>query len=340
MRAAFCTEPGRLELRELPEPSPGAGEVRLRVRNCGVCGSDLHWYHGGFPPPPVCPGHEISAEVTDLGEGVRDLHPGDRVAVEPLIVCHRCASCRTGNYQLCQEFRLLGTMADGGFADALVMPAYALFRLPAELDWEIGAMTEPMAVCVHAVRLAEVRLGARVLVLGAGTIGLLSAVAARAAGASEVLVTARHPHQRAAAEMLGARVFAATDEGAAELVEAARERPIDVVIETVGGSADTLSQAVQLVRPGGVVSVLGVFSGPVQCSGLLLVVKEVRIVGSLTYGRAGVKADFDVALELLSAQRERLHTLITHRFPLARIGEGFAAAGDKRSGAIKVTIAP
>lgn len=340
MRAAFCSEPGRLELRDVPQPVPGQGEVLLRVRNCGVCGSDLHWYHGGFPIPPVCPGHEISAEVAEVGAGVHGLRPGDRVAVEPLIVCRECSYCLTGNYQLCRKFRLLGTMVDGGFAESLVMPAYALYRLPAELDWELGALSEPLAVCVHAVRLGEVRLGARVLVLGAGTIGLLSAVAARAAGAAEVLVTARHPHQHAAVEALGARPFAATAEGSAALAEYAREQAIDVVIETVGGTADTLNEAVQLVRPGGVVSVLGVFSGPVACSGLLLVVKEVRIVGSLTYGRAGGRADFEVAVELLARQRDRLRALITHRFSLAQIADGFAVAADKKSGAIKVTIAP
>lgn len=340
MRAAFCSEPGRLELRDVPQPVPGQGEVLLRVRNCGVCGSDLHWYHGGFPIPPVCPGHEISAEVAEVGASVHGLRPGDRVAVEPLIVCRECSYCLTGNYQLCRKFRLLGTMVDGGFAESLVMPAYALYRLPAELDWELGALSEPMAVCVHAVRLGEVRLGARVLVLGAGTIGLLSAVAARAAGAAEVLVTARHPHQHAAVEALGALPFAATAEGLAALAEYAREQPIDVVLETVGGTADTLDEAVQLVRPGGVVSVLGVFSGPVACSGLLLVVKEVRIVGSLTYGRAGGRADFAVAVELVASHRDRLRALITHRFPLARIADAFAIAGDKKSGAIKVTIAP
>jgi threonine dehydrogenase-like Zn-dependent dehydrogenase len=111
-----------------------------------------------------------------------------------------------------------------------------------------------------------------------------------------------------------------------------------VVIETVGGSADTLAEAVQLVRPGGTVSVLGVFMGSVSLSGLLLVLKEVRIVGSLTYGRAGTRADFDVALELLAAEREKLEALITHRFPLERIAEGFGTAADKQSGAIKVTI--
>ena len=322
----------------MAQPVPGADEAIVKVRNCGICGSDLHWYQGGFPPPAVCPGHEISGEVVEVGAAVQRVQPGDRVAVEPLVVCGECHACRTGELQLCRKLRILGTMADGGFADYVRAPADALFRLPAEVDWELGAMTEPLAVCVHAVRLADVRLGDRVLVLGAGTIGLLSVVAARAAGAGEVLVTARHPHQYAAAMQLGARPFAATADGNAELREYARANPIDAVVETVGGSADTLNDAVHLVRAGGTVSVLGMFMAPISLNGLLLMMKEVRIVGSLTYSRAGHRADFDVALDLLVSQRDRLRPLITQRYPLDRIGDAFAVAADKKSGAIKVTI--
>jgi 2-desacetyl-2-hydroxyethyl bacteriochlorophyllide A dehydrogenase len=340
MKAAFCSAPEQFELRDLPRPIARAGEAVVKIRNCGVCGSDLHWYHGGFPIPPVCPGHEISGEVVEIGAGVGSVRLGDRVAIEPLIVCRECSYCRTGNYQLCRRFRVLGTMVNGGFAEYVAMPAYALFPLPSELGWDVGALSEPLAVCVHAVRLAGVRLGERVLVLGAGSIGLLAVVAARAAGAAEVLITARYPHQAAAAEALGGRPFATTFEDSARLSDFAREYPIDAVIETVGGAADTVNEAVQLVRPGGVVSVLGVFTGSVSCNGLLLVLKEVQIIGSLTYGRVGPRADFDVATDLLARDHARVRRLITHRFDLDRIGEAFATAADKRSGAIKVTITP
>ncbi len=341
MRAAFCVAPRQFELRDVAQPTPGPGEALIKIHNCGICGSDLHWYHGGgLPIPPVCPGHEISGEVAALGSGVRGVRAGDRIAIEPLLVCHECRYCRSGEYQLCRRMRIRGISADGGFADYVSMPASAVFPLPSSLDWELGAMAEPMAVCVHALRLAALPLGARVVVLGAGTIGLLSIVAARAAGAAEVLISARYPHQRAAAERLGARVFAATSEGAVELIDYAYQNPVDAVIETVGGVADTLNDAMQLVRAGGVVIVLGVFTGPVTCNGLLLVSKEVRIVGSLTYSRVGMLAEFEIALQLLAEHRTRLRPLTTHTFSLDRISEGFAAASDKNSGAIKVSIAP
>ncbi len=359
MIAAFCTAAGRFELRALDSPHPQAGEVIVKVRSCGICGSDLHFFHGGFPPPPVCPGHEISGEVVEVGadSGLRPQTSGsglpearspkpeawsvgDRVAVEPLVVCRECWACRTGDYQLCTHFRLLGTMLDGGFAEYLRVPAYALFALPAGVDLEVGALTEPLAVAVHAARLANLRLGDRVLVLGAGTIGLLCVAAAKAAGAAEVWITARHPQQRAAAAALGAtRVFSSAD-AADEVAGAARTVPIDVVMETVGGSADTINEALLLVRPAGCVAVLGVFTTWPSINALLLLAKEVRIVGSLTYGRPGPRADFDVALALLAAEPERFRALITHRFPLTEITRGFETAADKRSGSIKVAIRP
>jgi L-iditol 2-dehydrogenase len=340
MKSAFSTEARKVELRDVPIPSPQAGEALVRVRNCGVCGSDLHWFCGGFPPPPVCPGHEISGEVVDVGLGVTGLANGTRVAVEPMARCGHCAYCRNGNYQICPEFQIFGTHRDGGFAEHVLVPAYALFQLPAALDFEVGALTEPLAVCVHGVRLGGIGIGDRVLVLGAGTIGLLSVLAARAAGATEVGITARHPHQGAMAKRLGAtHVFATTGDGARQLNDWQSDCPVDAVVETVGGTAETLMDAVGAVRRGGTVVVLGVYTSAPSFPALALVVKEVRVVGSLTYGRAGVKADFDIALATLVANAAAVREMITHRFPLAEIQSALETAADKRSGAIKVTVA-
>jgi threonine dehydrogenase-like Zn-dependent dehydrogenase len=338
MRAAYCTEPGRFEMRELEQPVAAPGEAIIKVRSCGICGSDLHFFQGALPPPSVCPGHEISGEVVDVGDGAR-VRCGDRVAVEPLVVCRECPYCRTGDYQLCERYRVLGMMLDGGFAEYLRMPSYALFALPANVDFEVGALAEPLSVAVHAVRLANVRLGDRVAVLGAGSIGLLSVAAARAAGAADVWITARHPQQRAAAESLGATRVVGTG-ASGDVSDLARQHPVDVVIETVGGTADTINEALLLVRPGGWIAALGLFTVMPPLNALLLTAKEVRIVGSQTYGRSGARADFDVALQLLSAEPERFRRIITHRFPLSEITRGFEAAADKRSGSIKVAIRP
>jgi L-iditol 2-dehydrogenase len=340
MIAAFCTAPKQLELREVPTPEPSAGEVVIRVRRCGICGSDLHFYHGALPPPPVCPGHEIAGEVAAVGSGVTKLKAGDRVAVEPLVVCGECFYCRTGDYQLCPSFQVAGNSVDGGFAEYMRMPAYALFRLPAAIDYEVGALTEPLAVTVHAARLAPIRMGDRVLILGAGTIGLLAIASAKAAGAGDVWITARHPQQIEAATALGAtRVFAGPA-GQGEVSTAAHEQPVDVVIETVGGTADTLNDAVYSVRRGGTVVVLGIFASSPSLAALALVVKEVRLVGSMTYGRAGTRADFDIALDILARSPQQFRRLITHKHDLKDIARGFETANDKKSGSIKVAIEP
>lgn len=337
MLAAFCVRPGEMELRETPRPEPGPGEVLVRVRSCGICGSDLHYYLGGFPVPEFCPGHEVSGEVAELGVGVTGLAAGDRVAVEPATSCGRCAGCRVGDYQLCRDFKVLGTHLDGGFAEYLRMPASALFELPAALDWPVAGLTEPLAVGVHGLRLANVRLGDRVLVLGAGTIGLLAALAAVEAGASEVLVTARHPHQRALAERLGARAFG---EGSDELSSYVFDHPVDVTVETVGGHADTLNQAIYCTRAGGSVVVLGVFTGQPRVNALVLMLKEIRLVGSLMYGRSGTRADFDVALDVLARRVDDAAALVTHRLPLGEIAEGYRLAADKSEKSVKVSILP
>jgi L-iditol 2-dehydrogenase len=339
MRAAFCTAARTVEIKEVPTPTAEPDGVVVRVRHCGICGSDLHWYVGEFPPPSVCPGHEIAGEVVEVGRDVEGLATGDAVAVEPLVVCRECVYCRTGNYQLCRSFNVLGLSRPGGLAEYVSVPAYATYRLPSGMDHEIASLTEPTAVCVHGVRLAGVTLGDRVLVLGAGTIGLLSILAARAAGAAEVAVTARYAHQADMARQLGAaRVFGTDSAGDRERSAWAADCPVDVVIETVGGSANTINDAIDSVRPAGTVAVLGIFTNPPACAAVPLVVKEVRLVGSLTYGRSGPRTDFDVALHLLSTEAARVRSLITHRFELQAAAAAFATAADKSQGVIKVTI--
>lgn len=340
MRAAFCLEPRKTELREIPDPKPARGEVVVRVHNCGICGSDLHFFSGQFPPPPVCPGHEIAGEVAEVGPGVGNVRAGDLVVVEPLVTCRQCNFCLSGNYQLCPELRVLGNMVHGGFADYVRVPASAVFPLPAKLDMAVAALTEPLAVAVHGLRLAPVCAGDRVAVLGAGTIGLMSVAAARASGASEVWVTARYAHQAEAARRLGAtRVFTGSA-AYVELAEAGSQRPPDVVVETVGGQADTLEQGLPLVRRGGTVVVLGLFTSMPALNGILLVIKEIRIVGSMTYGRTIAGADFERALDILSQRAQDFASIVTHRYPLEQIQAAFSTAADKHSGAIKVSVSP
>jgi len=340
MRAAACREPGKVFVQDAPVPEPGPGEVLLRVSRCGICGSDLHWFHGGIPIPSVCPGHEISAVVADVGVGVATVKPGDRVAVEGIRVCGTCSYCRSSDYQRCRMNAMIGMTVPGGFAEYLVTTPRHTFAIPAGVDDETAQLTEPLAVSVHALRLAGLEMGQRVLVLGAGTIGLTAIIAAKAGGAGEIVATARRPQQKAAALALGAsRVFDPTASG--ELMSWCFDNPVDVVVETVGDAASSLGDAVACVRPGGTVAILGVFMQQPQLNALFVMMKEVRLVGSLCYGAAGSRADFEIALDILARDGEAIRgNMITHRFPLEQIAEGFQAANDKASGSIKVSIAP
>ena len=334
MWAAFIAGKEKIEVRDTEVPSPDAGEVLVRVRACGICGSDLHFYHGVFPANPnVSPGHEFAGEVVELGEGVGGFEPGQGVVIEPIRRCQECAFCRSGRYHLCPKHMLLGTFAPGGLAEHVSVPACTLYPLPEDLDFELGALVEPLAVAVHGVHLVDLTVGERVLVFGSGTIGLFSIIAAKAAGAGEVVATYRHDHQGEAALAAGAsRVIRDSD------VAGLEKQGIDVAIETIGGSAPTLAQALGAVRPGGRISVLGLFPGGVQLGGLALILKEVTVVGGITYCRPGLRSDFDVALGILQSDPERARMVITHRFPLDEATQAFATAADKGTKSIKVQV--
>jgi len=193
MRAALCRGVGRLVVQDVPRPTPGPGEVVVRVRDCGICGSDLHWYHDQMMIPSVCPGHEIAGEVAEVGAGVTALRPGDPVALEGIASCGGCRYCLAGDYQRCLAIGFVGLTIPGGFAEYVSAPARHCFRVPAGVDLATAALSEPLGVAVHGVRLCGLEIGQRVAVLGAGTIGLAAVVAARAGGAGEVVVVARRP---------------------------------------------------------------------------------------------------------------------------------------------------
>jgi len=338
MRAAVFTGPGMFELKDIDQPRPAAGEALVRVRNVGVCGSDLHFFRGEFPVPAgFILGHECAGEVEALGEGVTGFEPGDRVALELFTVCLICAQCRMGNYHLCPSRKAKGLDVPGGLCEYMTVPSYAMYKLPPEVDFALGALVEPLAVGVHGLRLAEVRFGDRVAILGAGTIGLLASAVARAMGATYIAVTARHAHQKAMAESIGAdAVYDATNEGIGKM--AADLGGADVVVETVGGHADTLGHAMTLAAPSARISVLGAFTRPVQIHPIFFYIKEVRLVGSNCYGRGGRQSDYELAIEIMRRNAVLLRPMITHRFPLDRIDEAYTTAGDKSSGAIKVQI--
>jgi len=338
-RGAFLAGPERLELREIELPEPGPQEVLLRIAACGVCGSDLHQFHGRWPQPEVVIGHEIGGTVLEVGEGVLGLQPGDKVAVEPILRCGHCRYCLTGRYLLCKTGQFLSVGVHGGFAERIVVPAYCCHPLKGDIDPALGAFAEPLAVGLHAARIAEANGEDTVLVLGAGTIGLMAVAAAKALGAARVLVTAKHPHQRDAAHRLGAEAVLEPGEGLAEAVAGACPGGPDIVIETVGTVGGELQSALQLARKLGTVVLVGGITGPSALDLGPIIFKELRVLGSPCYGQVGVRRDFEIAAELISTGAVDVAPLISARYPLAQIQDAFLAAEDKSRGTIKVLVA-
>ncbi len=342
MRAAVWTESRELEVVEKPLPDPGPGEVRVQVGSAGICGSDLHWFRGDFPPiPGLTPGHEIGGTVEAVGSGVDNVREGDVVGIEPSLRCRDCEFCDLGQYQHCAKHRLLGIALDGGLASSVLTDAYTVFAAAPPIDAELAALTEPLACGVHGFEKVGLAAGETVLVIGAGSIGLTALLAARAYDA-KVLITARHLHQREAALRLGAAEVIMDDEaGTRRLAELGADQAIDVVAEAVGGHADTIRVAVEVIRPLGRVAVLGVFA--IQSAGLnplLLLGKEVTVVGANTYSAPEGDSDYARALEIVAGFPDETRSLVTHRFALDEVSTAFATALDKGTASIKVQVQP
>ena len=336
MKAVVIRGPGALEVVDRSMPEPDAGWVRLKVGAVGICGTDLHLFHGLLADSTgMQPGHEVAGTIDAIGDGVQ-LAIGAHVALEPIHACGQCYHCSTGHHNRCERGRLFGISARGGMAEFLNVPARCLHTVAANLDVHVAALAEPMAVCVRGARLGDVGPGDRVAVLGAGTIGLLSVVAARDAGAEEIVVTARHPHQAQLAVSLGATHTFAD----ANALMKAGAGDVDVVIETVGGKSETLTEAVNIAARGGRVVMLGIFDGSPGLPALAFSTRELTLVGSNCYARDARIGDFALATRLVGRHRAAIAPLVTHRFPLADVAKAYAAAADKRSGAVKVQIVP
>jgi threonine dehydrogenase-like Zn-dependent dehydrogenase len=341
MRAAVAQGGGSLVIESIPIPEPRRGEVRIRVSACGICGSDLHLHHAGLMSPGRIPGHEIAGTVDALGPGVDQVSVGDHVAVEPFRSCGECEECRSGRDPVCRSSQLLGIQADGGLAEYLVVSERRLFPAPADLGPELTALAEPLAVSLHGLRRGGFEKGSRILILGAGCVGLLALFAARAMRAGEIWISARHPHQAEIARKLGAtRVLSEAEASRENLERLGRSDPIDMVVETVGGRADTLGDGAAAVRPGGTVAVLGFFLGPVELDTLPLLMKEVSLVWSYCYHRGKEGADFSDAIEFLSRERDLASLLTTASVPLDDVERAFALASDKQAGVVKVSVLP
>lgn len=344
MKAAVLHAVGDLRVVEHPQPVPGVGEVLVRIGSCGVCGSDVPrvFAKGTYRFPTVC-GHEFAGTVASPGS---DLAVGTPVTVFPLLWCGRCPECERGAYARCADYGYLGSRSDGGFAEFVAAPRRNLLPLPTGVSLEEGAMTEPAAVALHAVRRGGVQPGETVAVFGAGPIGLLVAQWARAAGAARVVVHDVAPRALALARELGfADAFDPREQDPAERIAALTGgRGADVAVEAAGVPA-TFTAAVGCAAPGGRVVMLGNPSGDVHLPAALIsrmMRRELTLVGTWnsSFSPAGLPDDWRTVLAAVAAGTIRLAPLVTHRFGLGDTLRGLTVMRDRREFACKVMINP
>ncbi len=326
MRAARWYAPRDVRVESVPEPEAVAGEVVVRVEWCGLCGTDVHEYAHGpvlIPSrphpltgkvPPITLGHEFCGTVAAAAAGFA---AGDRVTANACLVCHACAWCRAGQFNLCAKLGSIGLCADGGLAEFVRVPAYALHRVPANVTAELGALAEPMAVAVHACRRARLQAGETVAVVGAGTIGLLVLQSARALGATTAFSIEPIPARRRLATELGAQ--AAFDPANAvdkEIVAATAGRRADVVFECTGALAG-IDTALRVSGKAGRVAIVGIYRDASPAPWARLQAHEKEIIGSSAY-----TTEFPQALELLASGAVRGAPLITDRIGLHEVEDG------------------
>lgn len=317
-----------------PDPTPAPDEVVLRVAGCGICGSDLHITEDPVPfgiGPGFVLGHEIAGEVVAAGAEVRDLRPGDRVAVVPMRGCGRCPRCLAGDPARCPDMVLIG----GGYADYVTVAGRQCHRLPDGVALSDAALAEPLAVALHCIVRSGMKPGDRVAVLGAGPIGLLVAFWARRMGAGHVVMADLHDHQQARALALGATGFALSGPALSEnLADLCGGAP-DIVFECVG-KRGLLQAACQAVRLQGKVIGVGLCIGGDDWDPFVALSKEIDLIFSVFFHQ---RNEFGMALDALAARPFAPQAIVTDRIGLSQVPQVFESLR-RRTTQCKVLIQP
>jgi L-iditol 2-dehydrogenase len=342
MKALLLSEYNRLELTEVPAPEAGPGELLIRVTACGICGSDVHGYDGssGRRIPPIVMGHEAAGVVASVGENVEGFAAGDRVTFDSTVYCGECANCRRGDVNLCDRRQVLGVSCgeyrrSGAFADFVTVPARICYMLPDNLVFEDAAMLEAVAVAVHAVSLAPIPLGGSALVIGAGTIGLLVQQALRAAGCKNVFVTDVDASRLGLSESLGAtRTLLSASDLPKRVADLTDGMGVDVVVEAVGAT-QTIALAIDSVKKGGTVVLVGNISPEVNIHLQKVVSRQIRLQGSCA--SAG---EYPRAIELVSRGEIQVRPLISAVAPLAQGPKWFQRLHAREPNLMKVVLTP
>ena len=313
MLQQVMTNPGEIIFQEVPTPKPGDGQVLVKIKDIGICGSDIHVYHGKHPftSYPVTQGHEVSGEIAELGAGVSGFAMGQKVTIEPQVYCGKCHPCRHGKYNLCEELKVMGFQTTGTASEYFAVDASKVTPLPQEMSFAEGAMIEPLAVAVHGVKQVGDVTGMNIAVLGAGPIGNLVAQTAKGMGAAKVMITDVSDFRLKKAEECGIDVCVNTREknfGEA-LTEAFGPDKADVIYDCAGNNT-TMGQAIQYARKGSVIVLVAVFAEMAQIDLAVANDHELDIKSTMMYRHE----DYVDAIRLVKEEKVHLRPLISKTF--------------------------
>ncbi len=335
MKAAYYNGKHDFKVGDGKEFAPGPGEVKVKVEYCGICGTDQHIFHGKMDKRVSIPqviGHEASGTVAEVGPGVEDFVPGDKVVVRPLDWCGKCPTCEAGHSHICTSLKFMGIDSIGAFQEFWTVKARTLHLCPQEMSLKLGALIEPLAVACHDVRRGRVKSGEYVVILGGGPIGMLVAMVAREAGA-KVIISEINDYRLGLAEKMGFETFNPIKGNLVEHVMAATKNTgADVVFE-VTASAPGAKIMTELVRPRGRIVLVGIYSEPQPIELFKFFWRELEMIGARVYE----KEDFDTAVKLTTAGNMPLEEIISGVYGLDEIQKAFESF-EGNATAMKVLI--
>ena len=332
MLAVSYEQPGSMQVGEAPDPTPGPGEVVIRVGAVGICGSDLNIAAGLFPPTPfpIIPGHEFAGEVVAIASDVDFINEGDRVAVDPSLFCGHCKWCRVGRGNLCDSWGAIGDTVNGGAAEYVAVPAVNCHHIPDSMSFSAAALIEPLSCAVHAAAVAPPRIGESVLVVGGGTMGLLTGQLLARGGASQLALVERKLDRLPIGERVGfGPTFTGVDQALAE-----RPEGYDLVVDATGVPA-AIEAAFGAVAKGGRFLQVGVAPPDkhVPISPYRIYYEEITVLGSMA-----VLDSYAPALRLIADGMVQVEPLLTHQLPLNAYPDAFEAL--RRGDGLKIQLLP
>ena len=337
MKQATMEKPGNIRFDEVEKTPPGEGEVRIRVRQIGICGSDIHVWHGSHPftPYPVIQGHEFMGVIDAVGPGVSDAPPiGTQVTALPQIVCGHCNPCKKGRFNICENLKVRGFQADGCGREYYNIPAERLVVLPADFSADQGAFVEPVSVAVHSCNRAGDLSGRNVVVLGAGTIGNLIAQLAKARGAAKVLITDIADYRLDVAKQCGVDYAVNTTRESLKEATAAAfgDGGFDLAFEAAGVEA-SLASAVKAIEKGGMILIVGVYGKPPVVDMGVVGEHEIVLAGSMMYWRD----DWEEAVKLLASSIS-IAPLVSKHFTFAEWPDAYRFIDQNGASTMKVMV--